>query len=267
MRTLVYVCAIAISIAVLVPMASARVIGGDLENGVAVYYFTSLTDSGEVLDYSGNRLHGALFNAAQLSTAPGRKYLSLGSNAADFQASGDNKPLFVLKEFSIVAWVRIPQQLNNFDIRIQAYNGSIANVSDNINARSEGSVTLGVSGNGTLFGSYTEHTFIGSDSINNNQWEHIAFVANNTSFRLYLNGNRIDNLHISEHESFAGTGSFLSIGTDARGNIDEVGFFKNDLTDAQVRLIYDHGLANIINVASVDPSGKVSTTWGALKQR
>ena len=277
MRTFAYVCTIAISIAVLAPGASARVIGGDLDNGVAVYYFTSLTDSGEVLDYSGNRLHGALFNAAQLSTAPGRKYLSLGRDAADFQAWGDKKPLLVLKEFSIVAWVRVPQQPNDFDIQIQAYNGSLANAPDTVKAISEGRIALGVFSSGDIFGSYV-YTFNSGGSaaaalqstgrwVNNNQWQHIGFVINNTSTRLYLNGNRIADETIRGHESFAGTGSFLSIGTDARGNVDEVGFFKNDLTDTQVRLIYDHGLANIINVASVDPVGKASTTWGALKQR
>ena len=266
MRTFVYVCAIAISIAVLAPMASARVIGGNLDHGVAVYYFSSLTDSGEVLDYSGNSLHGTPFNAAALSTAPGRRYLSFGSNAAGFQAWSDTHPLLVLKEFSIVAWVRIPRQLNNFDIQIQAYNGSIANVPENVRAKSEGSITLGVSGVGTLFGSYTDHTFIGSRRIQNDQWGHIAFVVNNTSFRLYLNGNRIANLPISRHESFAGTGSFLSIGTGARGHVDEVGFFKNDLTATQVRLLYDYGLATLINVAPVVPGGKVATTWGALKR-
>ena len=277
MRTFIYVCVIAVSIAVLTPGASARVIGGDLENGVAVYYFSALTDSGEVLDYSGNGLHGALFNAAQLSTASRRKYLSFGSNAADFQAWADNKRLFVLKEFSIVAWVRIPQQLNDFYIQIQTYNGSIVNVLDNVSARSEGRVELGVFSSGDIFGRYV-YTFniAGSAAaalqstgrqVNNNQWHHISFVINNTSTRLYLNGNRIANQTISGHESFAGTGSIVSIGENARGSVDEVGFFKDDLTDAQVRLIYNQGLANIINIASVDPGGKVATTWGALKQK
>ncbi|MDE0681593.1 MAG: hypothetical protein OXI63_01640 [Candidatus Poribacteria bacterium] len=46
-----------------------------------------------------------------------------------------------------------------------------------------------------------------------------------------------------------------------------MGFFRNDLTDTHVRMIYTQGLANIINIAGVDPGGKAATTWGTLKQR
>ena len=53
MRTLAFVCAIAISIACFTTGAYARVIAGTLDNGVAVYYFTSLTASNQVQDYSG----------------------------------------------------------------------------------------------------------------------------------------------------------------------------------------------------------------------
>ena len=274
MRTLAYVCTIAIFIAVLTPGASARVLGSDLENGVAVYYFSSLTNSGNVRDYSGNGLHGRLADGARLSTVAGRNCLSLDSNRANFQAWDDNKPLSLSKEFSLVAWVRIPQQLNDFLIEIYAYNGSIANVTNNIYAESEGSVALGVLGDGPLFGGYaynnnaTSHSAESTDGdINYNRWQHIGFVVNNTSMKLYLNGTRIVNQSVSGHESLAGTGSLIFIGENARGSVDDVGFFKNDLTEAQVRMIYNQGLENIISIAPVDPGGKVATTWGVLKQR
>lgn len=85
--------------------------------------------------------------------------------------------------------------------------------------------------------------------------------------KLYLNGTRIANETISSHESFAGTGSIVFIGEGARGSVDDVGFFKDDFTDAQVKLIYDKGLGTIMSIAPVDPNGKVATTWGALRHR
>ena len=85
--------------------------------------------------------------------------------------------------------------------------------------------------------------------------------------KLYLNGVCIVNQSVSGHQSFAGTGSLISIGENARGSVDNVGFFKNDLTNAHVQMIYNQGLENIISIAAVDPGGKVATTWGALKQR
>ena len=277
MKTLAFVCAIAIFIAWCTTEAYARVIAGDLENGVAVYYFSSLTDSGNVLDYSGNGLTGALFDGAQLSTVSGRNCLSLGTDAANLQAWDDNKPLSLSKEFSIVAWVKVPQQSNRFVIEIYAYNGPIADISNNVSAGSAGWVILGIFGSGDIYGNYVYTTNTGGSAaaaiqsanrnVNNNQWQHIGFVVNSTSTKLYLNGTRIGNKTVSGHESFAGTGSIVFIGWNARGSVDDVGLFKNDLTDAQVRLIYNQGLANIISIAPVEPGGKVATTWGALKQR
>ena len=273
MRTFAYVCIIAIFIAMLTPGASARVLGSDLENGVAVYYFTSLTNLGNVFDHSGNGLRGSLFNGAELSRISDRNCLSLESNAADFQAWDDNKPLSLLKEFSVVAWVKIPQQTNDFLIEIHAYRGPIADIR-NIHIGSEGSITTGVLADGPLFGTYAynnnataHHAESTGRYVNNNRWEHIAFVVNDTTMTLYLNGMSVASQPIAGHESFAGTGSLIVIGENAKGSVDNVGFFKNDLTTTDVRMIYTQGLANVINVAAVDPDGKAATMWGALKQR
>ena len=103
--------------------------------------------------------------------------------------------------------------------------------------------------------------------MNNNRWHHVAFVINASSMRLYLNGNRITTLSVDGHHSFSGHGTSIDIGSDARGSVDNVGFFRNDFSDAQVKLIYDRGLANIISIAPVNPNGKVTTTWAALKKR
>ena len=275
MKNLVYVFTIVIFIAVSIPGASARVIGGnDLENSVVLYYFRFLTNSGHVRDYSGNGLHGRLSEGAYLDTVSGRSCLSLDRNSAKFQVWNDNKPLSLSREFSIVAWVRIPQQRNGFLIEIYTYNGPIANIRHNIYAGSEGSITLGVLGDGALLGGYAynnnaiPHYAESTDGhINNNRWQHIGLVVKDTSVRLYLNGIRIVSQFASGYQSLVGTGTLIWIGENARGSIDDVGFFKNDLTDAQVQMIYNQGLENIITIAPVDPGGKVATTWGALKQR
>ena len=100
----------------------ARVIANDLsENAVAVYYFNNYQNNGRVTDSSGNGLTGHLFNNAKIATISDRKCLSMRTNAAHFQVWDDDKPLNVNKEFSLVAWVKIPQQLNYFWIQVAAY--------------------------------------------------------------------------------------------------------------------------------------------------
>ena len=71
MRTFAFIGAIATFIVCFATGVDARVIAGDLDNGVAVYYFSSLSRSINVWDYSGNGLHGSLFNNAQLSRISG----------------------------------------------------------------------------------------------------------------------------------------------------------------------------------------------------
>lgn len=270
MKTLTLTCVIFMALS---PTgASARVIAGDLDNTVAVYYFTALTASDNVYDHSMNGLHGALFNGARLGRISGRDCLSLGSNAAEFEASYHNKSLSVSKEFSIVSWVKILQQINTFAICAAAYNNPIGDRWGNFVADYTGGACLEIDVDGTLRGSYiyddsTSDVWVevSDRNVNNNRWQHIGFVINGNSRALYLNGVQIAVFPVNEHRSFNGTGTSIYIGEGARGSVDNVGFFKNDLTDAQVRLIYEKGLSNIISIAPVDPNGKVATTWGNLK--
>ena len=271
MKIYTVICAIAILIASMTTGADARVIGGRLDNAVAIYYFNRLTNAGQIFDHSGNRLHGNLFNVAELAWVSGRQYLSLGSNAAIFWAEDDNKPLFVSKEFSIVAWVKVPIGGNGFFISITAYNDQ------NTDEGHQGSIDILVQSDGTLVGFYnynlpdglitSEITEARGRNVNDDRWHHVAYVVSRNSMKLYLNGTQIVNRSVSAHPYFSGTGSFVSIGYDARGSVDDVGFFKNNLTSAQVKLIYDIGLPFVIGIAPVDPSGKVETTWAALKKR
>ena len=270
MKIYTVVCAIAILLASSGIDADARVIGGTLDHAVAVYYFDRLTDAGQIFDHSGNGLHGNLFNGAELAWVSGRQCLSFGSHAAVFSAEDDNKPLSVSKEFSIVAWVKIPIEGDGFFIRITAYNYQ------NTDEVHQGSVDINVKFNGTLSGAYANLTddsitwqFVKATgrNVNDDRWQHVAYVVSRNSMKLYLNGTRVVNRSVSAHLSFNGAGSFVSMGYDARGSVDNVGFFKNDLTDAQVKLIYDRGLPFVIGIAPVDPSGKVATTWAALKKR
>ena len=270
MRIYTVVCAVIILLTSSGTGADARVIGGTLDHAVAVYYFDRPTNAGQIFDYSGNGLHGNLFSGAELTWVSGRQCLSLSSHAAVFSAEDDNKPLSVSKEFSIVAWVKVPIEGTGFLIGITAY------TDQNTDEGHQGSVEIDVKFNGTLSGAYAynstdditwEVVKATGKRVNNDRWQHVAYVVSRNSMKLYLNGTRIANRSVSAHLSFNGTGSFVSMGYEARGSVDNVGFFKNDLTDAQVKLIYDSGLPFVIGIAPVDPSGKVATTWAALKKK
>ena len=273
MKTLIGICLTVLMITGFAIHANARVLGGDLSlNSVGVYYFSSHNE-GWVTDYSGRRLNGFLFDDARIERVSGRTSLSLPTNAAVFQAEDDEKPLWVNREFTIVAWVRIPEQPNDFLISVNTYNGPIENISPDVHAGSEGSVHLGIDSFGNIRASYDFDDNVSAKrvetigrNVNNNRWQHIGFVISKTYMRLYLNGNRVRNLAVSGHRAFGGSGTIIGIGEGARGSVDDVGIFRNDLSDSQVRLIRNVGLGAIMSIAPVDPKRKLTTTWGAIKR-
>ena len=278
MRTFACVFIIAILIVACYTETDARVIAGNLDNAVAVYYFTSLTNSGNVQDYSGKGLHGSLYDGAQLSRVSGRNGLSLSSNAAAFVAYDNHTSISVQREFSIVGWVKIPRQTNEFYISMIAYNGLILDINRlweaDLDEVAEGSVYIGIGSDNTLYGAYVynnNENWVAitetSAGVNNNTWKHVGLVVSSSSMKLYVNGQQVATESIAGHRSIVGSGTAIFIGEDARGSVDNVGLFKKDLTDAQVELIYNQGLANVISIAPVEPGGKVATTWGALKHR
>ena len=271
MKIYTVICSIVILIASMTTHADARVIGGRLDHAVAVYYFNRLRSAEQIFDHSGNRFHGNLFHVSELAWVLGRQCLSLNSNAANFWAEDDNKPLSVSRDFSIVGWVKVPIGGNGFFIGITAYNDQ------NTDEGHQGGVNILVQSDGALVGSYTYKSADGTiasevaeatgRNVNDDQWHHVAYVVSRSSMKLYLNGTGIANRSVSAHPTFRGTGSSISIGYDARGSVDNVGFFKDNLTSAQVKLIYTAGLPSVMGIAPVDPGGKVATTWAALKKR
>ena len=72
---------------------------------------------------------------------------------------------------------------------------------------------------------------------------------------------------MSGFTSFVGDQTFISIAKDAKGLVDDAGFFSDNFSDAHIKLIYDVGLESIISIASIEPADKLTTTWGTLKSR
>ena len=268
MKTLTLICATLLALLAFATNANAYVIASNnLDNAVAVYYFNAADQGGLIDDFSTKELIGALFNNAQIRTVNRRRVLALYSTQASFLAWDDNKSLFSQRQFSIVAWVRIPRQRDNFLISVAGYNFSVDDTA-------EGSVFIAIDTNNTLRGGYVfdqHRRWIDikatGRNVNNNRWRHVAFTINHRTASLYLNGKRIGIRSISGHRNFWGRGTFISIGENARGFVDEVGFFKDDFSEQQIGLIYKVGLQNLMSIAAVDPNEKVTTTWGKLKER
>ena len=274
MKTLRFVCIVVILTTWISIDANARVIAGDLSrNTIAVYDFNSVRTGDVIVDKSFTGFTGALLNGAEIRRTSGRKSLSLRTEVTQFRAWDDNRFISVSRQFSIVAWVKIPRQENNFLISVTAYDGPIGDIWHFVEAGADGGVGLAIDADNTLRGDYVFDSHRAwvpvrkeGKNVNDNKWHHVGLVVSPLWLRLYLDGQRIASTNWRGNQTFSGSGTVIRIGDNAIGHVDDVGFFKNSFTDNQMRLIYTVGLQSIVNIAPVDPSSKIATTWGRLKQ-
>jgi len=92
-------------------------------------------------------------------------------------------------------------------------------------------------------------------------WIHVAATAEGNEFKIYINGvlkaeGSQANYEVAKSESFM-VGKTRNRDRSFKGTIDEVALFNVALTEADVK--------SIIAAAAVSPSGKLTTTWGRLK--
>ena len=269
----VYVKILALSVAILLMSAAietnAAVIGGDYNDDiVAVYHFNSQT-GGLIKDYGVSAVPGTLIEGATLAKGKYGKCLSLRTKASNFLTFDPHISLESHNKFSIVAWVKIPKQTDDFTLQAVALDpGQTGNVLI-------GSIYLTVMDDGNLEGSYHDVEDDKSSTlrtrnlkINNNKWKHIAFTVSRAQIKFYLNGKPLGKPAPRTRDlSFSGAYTGISIGLDAIGMVDDVGFFSDTFSDADIKFIHKVGLESIISIASVDPVDKIATTWGAIKSQ
>ena len=103
------------------------------------------------------------------------------------------------------------------------------------------------------------------------KWTHFAFVKNFVEdkkerfYALYINGAEFKRCRRVGSELNPADGDFVfgGAGTPFDGAIDELAIFTGTLSEAEIKAIADQGLD--LAVLAVDPEGKVTSTWAALK--
>ena len=103
-------------------------------------------------------------------------------------------------------------------------------------------------------------------------WYHFAFTIANAIAVLYIDGTQLGadkplvNLVLSD------TGRNLTIGSAGTswylgGIIDEVAVFNVALSENEIGSVMTNGLEKALGLTAVSSSGKLTTTWGDIKQQ
>lgn len=236
---------------------------GRFDDVVAIYHFENAEDSGP-RDFDGLLIE----NVSIVDNGKIDKCLRLRND--DWFGLLDDHHLAIHCDFSIVAWLKMPSQSEDFSLMMTGRNDD---------RTIEGLVSLSVLSSGNLEGlaadsKDSKSQIIESENENasDNQWHHIAFTKFSDTAFLFLDGEVVKKQRDTRYLGFVGDGTFISIApssTDASltGSvfIDEVGFFEIGFSVYEIKAIYENGLTDFLEAMPVDPQEKVATTWGKLK--
>ena len=238
---------------------------GRFDDVVAIYHFENVSDSGP-RGFDGSLRE----NATIVDDGKINKCLRLRND--DWFAMVDDQHLGILGDFSIVAWVKLPRQSEDFRITMAG-----ANDDDTL----EGAIILYILSTGNIEGYAADFKNSKSQQIksenknaSDNQWHHIAFTKFSGNAFLFLDGEVVKQRN-ERYLGFVGDGTFVSISSSDRENtnltgsvlIDELGFFEIGFSVYEIKAIYDNGLTDFLEAMPVDPQEKTTTTWGELKRR
>ena len=241
---------------------------------IAIYHFesTKTTDSDLLYteDSGPQNLRGILFEGAALANGgKSGKCLSLVGDDA-FGAGTRIFPHLAAIGFSIVAWVKRPQQ--NFGLvfsMIGFYEEDRENVVSEID--------LGVTPTGNIKGTHATYSTDTSailttqdENISNNRWHHIAYTLFANTYTLFIDGEPVLTHEATVFPGYYGDAVlFLIKSPDSTRKtlIDEVGFFETGFSTYEIKGLYEDGIATFLETMPVSPQGRLATTWGEIKIR
>lgn len=238
---------------------------GQFGDVVAIYHFENANDSGP------RGFNGSLReNATIVDNGKINKCLQLQNK--DWFGLVDELFLGIISEFSIVAWVKLPQQTKDLYMAMTGIND------DNT---LEGDVALYVKPSGNIEGfvadfadSKSSTTLSENQNVSDNRWHHIAFTKYADTYFLFVDGETVKKSPQTRYIGFVGDDTFVSISSSDRRTtnltgsvlIDEVAFFEIGFSVYEIKAIYDNGLPDFLEAMPVDPQEKVATTWANIKQ-
>lgn len=109
-------------------------------------------------------------------------------------------------------------------------------------------------------------------SLPREEWVHLAGTFDGNMSLLYVNGEQVGSM--AAEGGLANSAKSLIIGAHRHsgdlpynGLIDEVAIFNVGLEEEDIQTIMDKGLEDSLGLTAVDLSGKLTTSWAAIKSQ
>ena len=241
------------------------------EDDLIIYYsFNKDTLKGDdVVDVSGNKNDG-LIKGNGIKSVKGKvgEGMEFPGAATDYLAVREHHYVDPIKKISFSAWVKADQRgmIASWD-RSEFFRFAVG---DDVGGN-----------NGTTFVAFDTccpccHDWFGETDVADDKWHHLAATFDGKVKRIYVDG-KLDQEEDAPAKVIGAGQSrygFIGIGSEAaafdaatgptwayKGILDEFMLFHRALTEKEV----EHLASGPENPFAVDPKGKLSTTWGYIK--
>jgi hypothetical protein len=258
-RVLVWVTVVIFSLC-FVGLCSARV---DPKSVVGLWLF-DVEDNSVVTDLSGNGFDGTLNGNPEFTD--GKFGMALEYDGGDDFVEIPDLHENMKDGFTVTFWINKPDQDKDNRWLFGSYSGWNSGSTSLLIWKDEdpghGNVThfcvQGKNGRGCC----------SSQNLGYDSWYHVAATYDKTQVRLYLNGVQDASANFSEEVSASSDKWYIGYdpGNQIMGMIDEVAVFNVALTVDDIKEIMDEGLEAALGITAVEPSGKLTATWGDIKK-
>jgi len=101
-------------------------------------------------------------------------------------------------------------------------------------------------------------------------WYHVANIYDGSKVYIYIDGDpkvsqSVPHFTLTDTQQTAWVATDHGTGFLSNCMVDEVGLFKEALTEDDVKTIVNKGLAWALGMVGIEPEGKLTTIWGRLK--
>ena len=211
--------------------------------------------NGDTEDYSKNENHGELVGSADFVEG---KY----GEALAFSETGEVRcPHIPMNEksFTVCMWVNPELAGGSEQCVFTQIQANATNTSLHYRIYTSGTVRMG----------FYNNDLDAAGAVKSGEWAHLCFWldVDGNSRRIYVNGKQVAEDAGKSGIEYLGNagntmiGSWGTSGQKFNGAIDEVQVWDRVLTEREIQ----QSMEDLITGFAVDASGKLSTTWGSLK--
>ena len=244
----------------------------DLADDLVVYFTFDNVRGKRILDESGNDLDAEVIENTKFVKGKYGKAIRITNETEDCVNIPSTDALEISGEITMMAWVYQDDWTESTSQWLDkgSYSKAFHSVYGMAVFTKEDAHSSGI---GVILGGDLHRRFIVRNNIRNKTWHHIAATCNDTSVKIYLNGEilnppgrlppelKLNFRGINDEDLRIGCAKGKPGYAFEDGLIDEVAIWSRALSEDEI------GSAMRARWLAVSPKDKVATTWGNIKRK